>query len=260
MYPTISKKKATHIRQLTLKKYRLSEGSFVLEGKKSVESLLSSDYVVKHIVATPTFLLENQNLLASIPRTTEIFQASKASLSTLGSFVHNCEVLAVACIPKEREPFLPSIGLTLALDGIQDPGNLGTMIRIADWYGINTILCSLTTVDLYNPKVLQASMGSFLKINLHYVALPSYLADVRLPILGATLDGKDVHSFVFPAGCLLVIGNESHGIDPAVAESLTETVAIPRYGQANSLNAAMATAVLCDNWQRLSIARFCKKK
>ncbi|WP_419241790.1 RNA methyltransferase [Cardinium endosymbiont of Nabis limbatus] len=191
-------------------------------------------------------------MVASIPKAVEVFEVKQELLSGLGSFIHNHEVLAVAAIPSPTDPALSPIGITLALDDIQDPGNLGTIIRIADWYGITTILCSQTTVELYNPKVLQASMGSFVKVNLHYVDLPCYLQGLNLPILGAMLDGKPLHDFLFPAHGVLVIGNESHGIQPAVQQTLTEAIAIPKYGHANSLNAAMATAILCDNWKRIA--------
>ncbi|CAH2560197.1 RNA methyltransferase [Cardinium endosymbiont of Oedothorax gibbosus] len=251
MYSTLSKKKATAIRQFALKKYRLAQAAFVLEGKKGIQALLASDYAIKYIVGTSTFFEENQDIPASIRKETELFEVKKELLSRLGSFVHNHEVLAVAAIPRPTAPCLSPSGMTLALDSIQDPGNLGTIIRIADWYGIATILCSQTTVDLYNPKVLQASMGSFVKVNLHYVDLPHYLQGLNLPILGATLDGKPLHDFLFPNYGVLVIGNESHGIQPAVKETLTAAISIPRYGHANSLNAATATAILCDNWKRI---------
>ncbi|CDG50082.1 RNA methyltransferase [Cardinium endosymbiont of Bemisia tabaci] len=249
MYPTLSKNKARFIRQLALKKHRLAEASFVLEGKKGMEALLASDYAIKCVVGTPSFFLKNQNIVATFPNTIEVFEASKELLSGLGALVHNHEVLAVAALPKPTAPHLPLMGITLALDGIQDPGNLGTIIRIADWYGIRTILCAQTTVDLYNPKVLQASMGSFLKVNLHYLDLPSYFQNAKLPIVGAMVEGKPVHDFVFPDHGILVIGNESHGIQPAIQAVVTDTVSIPRYGTANSLNAAIATAVLCDHWK-----------
>ena len=250
MYPILSKKRATSIRQLALKKHRLAQDAFVLEGKKSIQALLAADYAIQCIVGTPSFFVANQDIVASLPKETEIFEAKQALLSGLGSFVHNHEVLAVAAIPKPTQPDPSPAGITLALDGIQDPGNFGTIIRIADWYGIATILCSRTTVDLYNPKVLQASMGSFVRVHIHYVDLALYLQSANLPILGAMLDGKAVHDFLFPAHGILVIGNESHGIQPAVQQTFTAAIAIPRYGHANSLNAATATAVLCDNWKR----------
>lgn len=251
MCPRLSKKKATAIRQLALKKHRVAQGAFVLEGKKGMQALLSAHYAIKYIIGTPSFLLKNQALFSAIPPQIEVFQAEKELLTGLGSFVHNHEVLSVAAIPKPTRPCVWATGITLALDGIQDPGNLGTIIRIADWYGIKHILCSETTVELYNPKVLQASMGSFVKVNLHYVDLPDYLQNVKLPIIGAMLEGKPVHDFLFPAHGVLVIGNESHGIEPRLKATLTERITIPRYGEANSLNAGMATAILCDNWRRV---------
>ena len=176
MYPNLSKKKATYIRQLVLKKYRLQEHTFVLEGKKSIQALLLSNYKIKFIVGTPSFFKNNQEVFTALDKSIEIFQSSQEVLSSLGYFKHNHDVLSIVEIPRTTEAFLPTTGITLALDDIRDPGNLGTIIRVADWYGITNIICSKTTVDLYNPKVLQASMGSFVEVKLHYVDLPLYLA------------------------------------------------------------------------------------
>ncbi|ROT47812.1 RNA methyltransferase [Candidatus Cardinium hertigii] len=250
MYATLSKKKATYIRQLALKKYRLERASFVLEGKKSIQALLASHYTIQCMVGTSSFFIENQNIFTGLSKNIEIFEVPKEILTQLGSLSTNHEVLAVATIPLPTEPCLSPLNITLALDNIRDPGNLGTIIRIADWYGIETILCSRSTVELYNPKVLQASMGSFVKIKLHYVDLPRYLQNVKLPIIGAMIEGDHLHDFSFPTQGVLVIGNESQGIHATIKQMFTHAIAIPRYGNAQSLNAAIATAVVCDNWKR----------
>jgi len=245
----LSKKKATYIRQLSLKKYRLQENAFVLEGEKNIQTLLTSSYAIRWIVGTAAFFMKQQVLFEGLSYPIACFEADTALLSTLGSLQHNHDVLAVVDIPKKiTEPILS--GITLALDNIRDPGNLGTMMRIADWYGITNILCSNTTVELYNPKVLQASMGSFLHVQVHYVDLYPYLQQLQIPIIGATLQGSNVHHFCFPNQGILVVGNESHGIDYEIEKLCADTVTIPAYGHVESLNAAMATAIICDNWRR----------
>ncbi len=138
----------------------------------------------------------------------------------------------------------------MALESINDPGNLGAIIRIADWYGIEKILCSSDTVDFYNPKVIAASMGSFLRVQVQYGDLSELLKNTALPVLGAFLDGTNVHKFQFPTEGILVIGSEAHGISPALEKIVTEKITIPRTGKAESLNAAIATAIICDNWLR----------
>ncbi|WP_339043932.1 RNA methyltransferase [Cardinium endosymbiont of Tipula unca] len=252
MYPELSKIKVKYIRQLALKKYRSESASFVLEGKKSIQSLLSSGYEIKFIVGTASFFKENPGFFIGVRKEIEVFEVRNTALSHLGSFSNNHDLLAVVTIPKPTDPVVPSVGITLALDDIRDPGNLGTIIRIADWYGIQTILCSQSTVDLYNPKVLQASMGSFVNVNLPYVDLSHYLGEAKCPIIGAVLAGKNIHDFSFPDSGILVIGNESNGIQHSVKRLLTHAVAIPGYGSMESLNAAIATAIACDNWKRVT--------
>lgn len=249
-YASLSKKQAGYIRQLAQKKHRLHENAFVLEGRKNITSLLVSAYRIQFVAGTASFFLENEHLFSNLANAVPLFETTPKILSSLGSFVHNQDALAVVDIPPETTPVLPRSGMVLALEDIRDPGNLGTILRIADWYGLSTILCSHTTVELYNPKVLHASMGSFVRVQVHYVDLPLYLTQAHVPIVGATLDGTDVHHFAFPPSGILVIGNESKGIQSAIQQTLTATVSIPGSGNTDSLNAAVATAVLCDNWKR----------
>ena len=246
----ISRQQIKYIRELGHKKCRYIYGEFVLEGEKSVTQLLHANYKVTLLVATPSFITKNRRLLQT--KSIQIRQANKTLLPTLGNFKSNNSVLAVAKIPPSKLPnFTTSYNnIVLALDTIQDPGNLGTIIRIADWYGIQHVICSNSTVDLYNPKVLQASMGSFLHMNIVYTSLKDYLPHLQLPILGTCTRGVSIHKTKLPAVGVLIIGNESHGMSDNLFPYIQQTISIPSYGQAESLNAAIATAVICDSWRQ----------
>lgn len=242
----ISKAKSKFIKSLKIKKYRKQEQCFVVEGRKSVAELLASDYDVVTVLGTASFL----SALRPAP-TIEVIEASESDLVSLGTFESNDGALAVARMKPERL-LLPAEGeWMVALDDIRDPGNLGTIIRIADWYGIKKIVASLQTADRYNPKVIGASMGSFLRVDLCYADLAGYLDQINIPVVGAFLQGESVHGTSFDKTGILVIGNESHGISEAVAARVTLRVTIPAYGGAESLNAATATAVILDNLRRL---------
>jgi TrmH family RNA methyltransferase len=141
-------------------------------------------------------------------------------------------------------------GLTLALDGVQDPGNVGTLLRLADWFALERVLLSPDCADLHSAKVIQASMGSFARIAAHVVDLAETLASTGVPVLGCTLAGRDVHTFPPVANAVIVIGSEGRGLSPAVQARLTATLTIPRYGRAESLNAAVAAAIVCSHFRR----------
>jgi TrmH family RNA methyltransferase len=240
----ISKAKVKYIKSLQVKKYRLQEQSFVVEGGKSVIELLTSDFVTTWVAATEDFIHKNEKQLKACRA--EVVAASEAELTTLGSFQTNDAAVAVA----KLKPNLPlSIGegeIALVLDSIRDPGNLGTIIRTADWYGVKNIIASEDTADFYNAKVISASMGSFCRIAIHYVSLVDYLTAVRIPIYGTFLDGLDIHQLSFSNGGLIVIGNESNGISPAVERLVSQKITVPRFGKAESLNAAIATGIVLD--------------
>lgn len=249
--------KIKFIKKLRLKKYRLEENSFVLEGEKNVSLLLASTYQVTILVATPYFLHTYIHLLQDRP--IEVFLANEETLRELSNLEENHTALAVATIPTPTAWQIGPQQYGLVLDDIQNPGNLGTIIRVADWYGLAGIICSPTTVELYNPKVLQASMGSFLHVQVHYTDLPSYLAKARLPIIGTFTSGESLHDphTICPSEGLIIIGNESKGIHPQLLPYIQQKLTIPRYGQAESLNAALATAIVCDNLkQKGSINQF----
>lgn len=244
----VSKKLISLIRSLHLKKYRKKENLFLVEGAKSVLEVIQSDYKVKTLIGTSMFLDAHQALLTTaVPH---LLEADATLLSSLGTLQTNDSALAlVEMLP--NEPLQAHQGeWVLALDNVGDPGNLGTIIRIADWYGIRKIVCSDTTVDLYNPKVITASKGSFTRIRVYYTDLENFLKAEQMPVYGADLQGESVHEFAFPASGYLLMGSEAHGISAEMARQLSGRITIPAYGGAESLNVAIATAIICDNLSR----------
>lgn len=249
----ISQKWAKLLRSLQQKKYRKIEQLFVVEGEKAVLEVLQSEWPVKALFATEDFL-QRHPLLAE--KAALVQQASPAELAQAGSFQTNDAALAAVEIPADTGFTEVEGDWVLVLDQINDPGNLGAIIRIADWYNIKTILCSSDTVDLYNPKVIAAAKGSFLRVQLHYGDLRSWLSQTEQPVYGAYLEGDNIHQISLPQqGGYLVMGNEASGISAALVHLINRKVTIPAFGQTESLNVAMATAVLVDNLKRLSATR-----
>jgi len=236
------------IRSLQQKKYRKEEQLFVVEGAKNTAELLKSDFEVTWLAGTIDFLDEHQYIIQK--RHLEVEVVRPADLEGLGNFQTNDSVVAMARI---KAPVLPMLKneYSLVLDDIRDPGNLGTIIRTADWYGVRQIVASLETADFYNPKVISATMGSFCRVNVYYADLPEFLANVDVPVYGTFLDGTNIHQTNFGKEGILVIGNESHGISREVAHKVQHRITIPGRGAAESLNAAIATAVALDNIFRL---------
>jgi RNA methyltransferase, TrmH family len=247
----LSKNQIKYINSLKIKKYRLQHESFIVEGTKSVLELLASDYTVEFVVATDDFL-QKYGSISSRP-TVNWIATTPADLDRVGTFQSNDACLAVAKT-KENAFLCAQPGeYALMLDDIRDPGNLGTILRIADWYGIPKIICSENTTDFYNPKVIAASKGSFTRVQTYYTALPGFIGEhaPQHARIGAFLEGDSLYNFSFPqAGGYLVMGNESQGIGPEVGTLITHRVTIPRFGKAESLNVGIATAVICDGWRR----------
>lgn len=241
----LSKAKIKFVKSLQIKKYRKQEQLFVVEGGKSVKELLNSSFQTSMVVGTASFL---STLTAS--KDIEVIEVSEKELESLGEFQSNDGALAVAHMKPNSYLDVVAGEYALVLDDIRDPGNLGTILRIADWYGIRKIIASEETADLYSSKVISSTMGSFTRVETYYTSLPEYLKNVTLPVYGALLDGNDVHKTAFASGGLLVIGNESRGISTLVIPYVTHRITIPRYGQAESLNAAIATGIICDNIRR----------
>jgi TrmH family RNA methyltransferase len=175
-----------------------------------------------------------------------------ADLQKMSSLTTPQEVLAVIHLPEWPKLTQNSLlnRFTLVLDGVQDPGNLGTIIRTADWFGIHNIICSEDTVDAYNPKVVQATMGSLARVNLHYTDLAILISQLNLPVLGAMLNGDNIYTADFGTQGLVVMGNEGNGLRPEIQKLITQSITIPRNGEAESLNVAIATALFCSEISR----------
>jgi RNA methyltransferase, TrmH family len=245
----ISKAKIKFIKSLQVKKYRHEAQSFVVEGAKSVEELLKSEFDISLVVVSEALAIRWDKLLSKSNAGIEV--ANEAELTAMGSFQTNTSALAVAKIKPAQRPILQAIEFALVLDDVRDPGNLGTIIRTADWYGVRNIIVSEETADFYNPKVISASMGSFCRVNVFYTSLGEFLSSNMLPVYGTFLNGADIHKQQFAGGGLLVIGNEANGISSDVEKYVTHKITIPRLGKSESLNAGVATAIVLDNVMRL---------
>lgn len=237
----ITKNQIKYIRGLALKKNRVKEQCFVVEGEKSVAELLRSSFQIIDLFATKQWIAENNYDNANEVSVTEL-----ARISNLKS-ANN--VLAVVKFNDEIKEKIS--GITLVLDDINDPGNLGTIIRVCDWFGVEQIVCSKNTVDFYNPKVVQSTMGSLFRVSVLYTDLNKYLAKTTTPIYGAFMDGENIKSSNTNENIHLVMGNEANGISKEVEKYISKKVAIKNIGgNTESLNVAMATAILlyefCD--------------
>jgi len=238
------------IKSLHLKKYRKAEQLFFVEGEKAVLEVLASGWEVQALFATEQFL--QQHGPATAPAAL-VQQCSSDELEKAGTFSSNNAALAVVAMPQWPEFRQKPEQWVLVLDQINDPGNLGTIIRIADWYGIRQIICSADTADCYNPKVIAAAKGSFLRVQLYYQPLPPLLSQATMPVYGAYLGGESVHNLPqLPTGGFIVLGNEANGISPELAPCINRRITIPAFGQAESLNVGIAAAIICDNLIRLT--------
>ena len=240
----ISKNQLKLLRALGQKKQRKAHGLFLVQGEKNVLELANSSLTVKHVFATSEFLAENRNELNAF----ECIEASLDDLTKASTLVSNNAAIAVVEIPSVETP--KAEGLMIALDGVSDPGNLGTIIRVADWYGIKHIVASTDCADPYNPKTISATMGSFGRVTVSQLDLPSYLEQSNLPVYGAFLEGESVHKTEFTAEGILLMGSESHGVREQAAKFVTDKITIPAFGGAESLNVAMATGIILDNLRR----------
>jgi TrmH family RNA methyltransferase len=239
----LSKSHLKLIQNLRSKKQRIKNGLFIAEGEKIIQEVLASNVKVKTIFSTDGHLFENNQLYPD-----QLVEIDELTLKEISSLISPSKALGIFEIPKIQ--FDTSI-IELCLDEIQDPGNLGTIIRIADWYGITKIHCKKGTVDLYNPKVIQASMGSFMRVQVNYVDdLADFLSSQNKPIFGTFMDGENLHELSIPKEALIVIGNEGIGISSEVEQHCSHKITIPRFGEAESLNAGIATAIILDNFIR----------
>jgi TrmH family RNA methyltransferase len=231
---------------LAIKKYRDKEQLFVVEGEKSVNEFLDSSFNVRMIYYTYGSDFSDKHPYAIKITPTEMQQIS--NLKTASS------VLAVVEIPSVQIATVPRNELILALDDIQDPGNLGTIIRLADWFGINYIVCSLYTADAYGPKTVQATMGSLTRIKIVYTDLYAFLEPLakEIPIYGTFLEGENIYKTELSVNGIIVMGNEGKGISPKIAKLVSRKLLIPSFtdNSPESLNVAMATAITCSEFKR----------
>ena len=239
----LTKSKAKYIKSLQLKRSRTEEGKFIVEGNKSVLEFMASDFIVDEVVGTEEFYAQVQHDL--LPEST--FLTNSKTLSTLGTFKTNKAALAVVQIKTSATFSLNKDEFVLALDEINDPGNLGTIIRVADWYGIKNLLLGYNSVDIYNPKVVSATKGSLTRVNIYNVNLPEFIAEYQGQVFAADMKGEPLSSIQPMNSGILLIGSESHGISHELDPYITKRITIPKRGGAESLNVAVATGIMCNH-------------
>lgn len=244
----LSKNTLKFIKSLQQKKFRKEEQAFFVEGSKNVTELLQSDFEVTHLLFTEKFAREYHQFFPD--SSVSLYEVSQKELEGAGTFQSNDSALAVAKIKDNKTFDIKSNEWAIALDDVRDPGNLGTIIRIADWYGINKLLISLESADIYNPKVLHASMGSFTRVEFYYTDLEAYFSKGDHAIYGAFLEGENIYDVNFGQGGIILMGNESNGISQEIGSLVNKKISIPKYGHAESLNVAIATSIICDNIRR----------
>ncbi len=242
---SISKNQQKLINSLKYKKYRHKNGLFVVEGIKVIKEFLKSSYTLHSLYSiADIFSLKHKTIQIISPE----------DLKSI-SFLSTPQVALAVFEIKPQKSFNPK-SLSLALDGVRDPGNLGTIIRMCDWFGIKKLICSLDTVDCYNPKTVQASMGSLSRVKVYYVDLHEQLKQTQLPIYGADTHGESIYSTKIEQNSILVLGSESHGISDDVATLITQSISIPQFGksqQTESLNVAMAGSIILSEFKRRTI-------
>ncbi len=246
----ISKAKMKFVRSLEQRKHRKAEGVFVAEGPKVVGELMAT-IPARMFVATANWL--QGRVFAT---NTEIIEVTEEELRKVSFLQHPQEVLAIFEQPQWEEDKDITTKLSLALDDVQDPGNLGTIIRVADWFGIENVYCSENTADVYNPKVIQATMGSLARVKVIYRDLGQLIDSLPddFPIYGTMLDGEDIYQQTLTEHGLIIMGNEGKGISPAIAAKVNRKLLIPNYPvgkqTVDSLNVAIATAITCSEFRR----------
>ena len=237
----LSKSQIKLITSLKQKKYRHQHGFFVVEGVKTIKELLQSNLELHKLYTTETF-----NIDAKVEVIISDLDLKRISFLTTPN-----KALAIFNIPKSKP--IDNSGLILALDAVRDPGNLGTIIRLCDWFGVKELVCSKETVDCFNPKVIQATMGSITRVNVSYVDLEAFLKASETPVFGAFMDGKNVYNEELSEKGILVMGNEANGVSKEIEAIITEKISIPRFGNlqaTESLNVATATAILLSEFRR----------
>lgn len=255
----LSKNKIKLIHSLNLKKNRLATGLFVAEGKRLVVDLLHSEITIAELFCTSEIAKELENFNPA----QQITIVNKEDISRITFLKTSPEIVAVCEIPESVIDWEEvKSDLTLVLDDIQDPGNLGTIVRLADWFGIRNIVCSEGCADLYNPKVIQSTMGAFARVKVHYVSVPGFLNEAKqcnIPVYGAYLEGENLYKSDLNPNAILVMGNEGNGISDLTGTYINKKVNIPSFPEgvvtSESLNVAIATSVICAEFRRRIICK-----
>ncbi|WP_113662560.1 TrmH family RNA methyltransferase [Pedobacter nanyangensis] len=244
----LSKSQISFIKSLHQKKYRKENGIFIIEGIKSIIEFLNSDYQTHSIYYTSKIATALPKVNANI----NLFEVTEAELQKISTLQTPQHILALVHIPSKKEVNSNTLRNTfsLVLADVQDPGNFGTIIRTADWFGIKTIICSENTVEAYNPKTVQSTMGSLCRVNIIYTPLLPFLKNIKLPIYGALLNGQNIYKTNWGKEGLILLGNEGHGIGKELIGQISVPVTIPRFGQAESLNVAVSAAIFCSEISR----------
>lgn len=233
----LSRNEVKYIQSLRHKKNRDEDDLFIAEGVKIVDELISADFVIKNIYAVKDWIEKNSTA-------ENVIEVSDDELKKISNFETPNKVLAV--VSQNKSTQIPALDnkITLLLDGIQDPGNLGTIIRTADWFGVKNIIASADTADIYNPKVVQATMGSVARINIFYTDLNAFLSTNTITVCAAVLDGDNISAIDKINECILIIGNESKGVRENIQCYIQKKISIQKNGKAESLNAAVATGII----------------
>jgi TrmH family RNA methyltransferase len=240
----LSKLQLKLITSLSQKKYRLKHKLFMVEGLKGVQEFLNSKFEVYQLFSSDTSIfleVENRTVI------------SENELKKISNLKKPNKVVAIFKIPKEKT--LCNDGFIVALDEVNDPGNLGTIIRLCDWFGVDQLVCSLNTVDCFNPKVVQASMGSLTRVSIVYTNLEKYIKEVKLPKYATIMEGENIYKTELPKNGIIIMGNEANGINSEILKLVTNKITIPRFGkqqQTESLNVATATAIILNEFRRNS--------
>lgn len=254
----LSKSQLSFIKSIHLKKFRIQHRLFIVEGYKSIQEFLVSSYTLSQLFFTP----EMASKVANFPQKMKHFEITSSELGKISTLKSPNGMLALFEIPVNTHSELKiNRKFSIVLDCIQDPGNLGTIIRTADWFGINNIICSLDSADCYNPKVVQATMGSLARVNIHYQDLAQWLPQAGIKTYGALLEGTSLYNCDFTVSGpmkgsveheegLILLGNEGQGIRQDLLPYIDQAVTIPRFGSAESLNVAIATALICSEIRR----------
>ncbi len=239
----VSKNQIKLITSLHQKKYRFTHGLFFAEGTKVIQELLDSKLELELLLTTKndfTHLKADKRIVIS-----------ESDLKKISALTTPNTCLAVFKMPEFNA--LPSSGLVVALDDIRDPGNFGTILRLCDWFGVTDVVCSQETVDLFNPKVVQATMGSITRVNVVYTDLVQFISTSKLPVYGTFMDGDSLYESQLPTEGIVVMGNEANGISEVIEKKVTKRIAIPRFGtlqKTESLNVATATAIILSEFKR----------